>query len=73
METITGTAPGGTSRAVDCWRLEDGRVAVWIHSPTSDNNGWQINVDSAELLQALVRVSLGNVVDDPPIGESSTI
>ena len=64
VEQVTGTAPGGTPRQLDCWRLDDGRVAVWIHTPTSETNGWQINVDPAELLQALVRVSLSGVGDD---------
>ena len=70
VETVNGTAPGGTPRRVDCWRLDDGRVAVWIHTPASDSNGWQINVDPADLLQALVRVSLGGVAEPLPAGEA---
>ena len=69
METLMGTAPGGTPRRVDCWQLDDGRVAVWIHTPSSDSNGWQINLDPAELLQALIRVSLSRPTQQPPTGE----
>mgnify|MGYP002780973345 CR=1 FL=1 len=71
VTSLGGTAPGGTPRRVDCWRLDDGRVAVWIHTPSSDSNGWQINVDPAELLQALVRVSLGGGAPVPPAGEAA--
>lgn len=57
--SIAGTSPNGREpRVLETWRRDDGRIALWVHSPNSRENGWQIDVEPIELLQSLVRVAL---------------
>ena len=70
-ETLVGTSPNGlTTRQLDCWIDGDGRLALWIHTPDSEINGWQIHVSANELAMALSRlgVRLPNGVPATEVG-----
>lgn len=66
---ITGTSPNGQApRTLTIGRQADGRLSLWIHSPGSPDNGWQISVAAVEAIQAMVAVAL----DEPAGRDSST-
>lgn len=53
MTDVNGqSSAGGAARVVACENRGDA-VYLWIHSP-NNSNGWDIVVDRAELLAALV-------------------
>jgi hypothetical protein len=57
-EIVTGTSPNGADRQLDCWVDGEGRVALWVHSPDSDRNGWEIHVSATELAAVLARLGV---------------
>lgn len=59
MQTVMGSTPGGGNpRQLDCWLESDGQVGLWIHSPESDENGWEIHVAPHDLLSALEQLGI---------------
>ncbi len=57
--TLTGTSPSGeTLRRLDARLYSNGQLALWIHSPGSETNGWEIQVSACELVQALSRLNV---------------
>ncbi len=66
VATVSGTAPGGAPRRLDCWVDAAGRLALRVHSQGADANSGEIHVDRAELLHALIRLSVGNPPSNTP-------
>ena len=52
MAQVTGENKSGGPRVLDC-RIEGDRAYLWIHSPDSSENGWEIRVDAAEFMAAI--------------------
>ncbi len=68
-ETLMGTSPSGAApRQLDCWIDGEGQLALWIHTPDSDSNGWQIQVSAAELAAALARLGVQAQAAAAPAG-----
>lgn len=66
-ETLAGISPNGTVRQLDLWIDNEGRLALWVHSPDSDRNGWEIHVSPTELVSALGRLDRRNPEPPPPV------
>ncbi len=65
METILGTSPNGENRQLDCSVDEDGDLCLYIH-PLNSTTGWEIHVNQAQLLHALIRLCVENVTIPTP-------
>jgi hypothetical protein len=51
MVTMKGKSPAGVLRELDIWRDDHGRIGLWIHSPDSRRNGWEIHIDEHALIR----------------------
>ncbi len=67
MEHVLGISPNGTVRQLDCWLDDEGRIALWLHSPESENNGWQIHVPAEDLSAALTRLGVHALPHGAPV------
>jgi hypothetical protein len=57
---LKGTSPDGDDRLLDCWKEDDGGLALWIHSPRSADGkgGWQVAVKPADIIRALTKIGV---------------
>ena len=58
LERIEGTTQGGRRRLMDCSSEDGRRLHLWIHSPDSETNGWEIFIDPHELFASLDRLGI---------------
>jgi len=78
MEIVAGTGSSGKPRQLDCHLTDAGRISLWIHSPDSSTNGWEIHVDPGDLFRALATICFpsnetATALPDIPLGTPTIV